>query len=355
VSGDNDNRIWMKMKYNLLGRTGLLVSEICLGTMTFGGRGELWQKIGQLDQAAATELVRTSLDAGVNFFDTADVYSEGESERLLGQAFKDLGIARKDVIVATKVRARMGSGPNAIGLTRGHILDAVKDSLDRLGTDHIDLYQIHGIDPVTPIDETLRALDDLVRSGAVRYIGCSNLMAWQIMKALGISGREGLARFETVQAYYSIASRELEREIIPMVAEEHLGLMVWSPLAGGLLSGKFRRDGAGPNDARRNSFDFPPVDREHALDVVDAIRPIAERDNVSVARVALAWLLQKNCVMSVIVGAKTAEQLQDNIAATKLTLSPDDLAGLNAASALAPEYPGWMLERQSAGRIPPPR
>ena len=343
------------MKYNLLGRTGLLVSEICLGTMTFGGRGEIWQKIGQLDQAAATELVRTSIDAGVNFFDTADVYSEGESERMLGQAFKDLGIARRDVVVATKVRARMGPGPNDIGLTRGHILDAVKDSLDRLGTDHIDLYQIHGIDPVTPIDETLRALDDLVRSGVVRYIGCSNLMAWQIMKALGISAREGLARFETVQAYYSLASRELERETIPMMAEERLGLMVWSPLAGGLLSGKFRRDGAGPNDARRNSFDFPPVDREHALDVVDAIRPIAERNNVSVARVALAWLLHQNCVMSVIVGAKTAEQLNDNIAAARLTLSPDDLAALNAASALAPEYPRWMLERQSAGRIPPPR
>jgi len=189
------------MKYTLLGRSGLLVSEICLGTMTFGGRGEIWQKIGQLDQAAATELVRTSIDAGVNFFDTADVYSEGESERMLGQAFKDLGIARRDVVVATKVRARMGPGPNAVGLSRGHILDAVKDSLDRLGTDHIDLYQIHGIDPVTPIDETLRALDDLVRSGVVRYIGCSNLMAWQIMKALGISAREGLARFETVQAY----------------------------------------------------------------------------------------------------------------------------------------------------------
>ena len=343
------------MKYNLLGRTGLLVSEICLGTMTFGGRGEIWQKIGQLDQAAATGLVRTSIDAGVNFFDTADVYSEGESERMLGQAFKDLGITRRDVVVATKVRARMGPGPNDIGLTRGHILDAVKDSLDRLGTDHIDLYQIHGIDPVTPIDETLRALEDLVRSGAVRYIGCSNLMAWQIMKALGISAREGLARFETVQAYYSIASRELEREIIPMMAEEHLGLMVWSPLAGGLLSGKFRRDAAGPNEARRNSFDFPPVDREHALDVVDAIRPIAERNNTSVARVALAWLLHQNCVMSVIVGAKTVDQLNDNITAARLTLSLDDLAALNAASALAPEYPRWMLDRQSAGRIPPSR
>jgi aryl-alcohol dehydrogenase-like predicted oxidoreductase len=340
------------MKYNMLGRTGLFVSEICLGTMTFGGRGEMWQKIGQLNRAAATDLVRASIDAGVNFFDTADVYSEGEAEQLLGQAFKDLGIARKDVIVATKVRGRMGPGPNAVGLTRGHILDAVKESLHRLSTDHIDLYQIHGADPLTPIEETLRALDDLVRSGQVRYIGCSNLMAWQIMKALGTSAREGLARFETVQAYYSIASRDLERETIPLMAEERLGLMVWSPLAGGLLSGKFRRDAAGPNDARRSSFDFPPVERQHAFDVVDAIRPIAERHNVSVARVALAWLLHQKCVMSVIVGARNCVQLSDNIAAAQLTLSTDELAALDAASVLTQEYPRWMLDRQSAGRVP---
>jgi aryl-alcohol dehydrogenase-like predicted oxidoreductase len=343
------------MKYNMLGRTGLFVSEICLGTMTFGGRGEMWQKIGQLDQGSATDLVRASIDAGVNFFDTADVYSEGEAERILGQAFKDLGIARKDVIIATKVRGRMGPGPNAVGLTRGHILDAIEDSLDRLGTDHIDLYQIHGVDPVTPIEETLRALDDLVRSGQVRYIGCSNLMAWQIMKALGTSAREGLARFETVQAYYSIASRDLEREIVPLMAEERLGLMVWSPLAGGLLSGKFQRDAAGPNDARRSSFDFPPVERQHAFEVLDAIRPIAERNSVSIARVALAWLLHQKCVMSVIIGARTSEQLSDNIAAAHLSLSTDDLAALDAASALTPEYPRWMLERQTAGRIPQTR
>jgi aryl-alcohol dehydrogenase-like predicted oxidoreductase len=343
------------MKYNMLGRTGLFVSEICLGRITFGGRGEMWQKIGQLDQVSATDLVRAAIDAGVNFFDTADVYSEGEAERLLGQAFKDLDIARKDVIIATKVRGRMGPGPNAVGLTRGHILDAVKDSLDRLGTDYIDLYQIHGVDPVTPIEETLRALDDLVRSGQVRYIGCSNLMAWQIMKALGTSAREGLARFESVQAYYSIASRDLEREIVPMMAEERLGLMVWSPLAGGLLSGKFRRDAAGPNDARRSSFDFPPVEHQHAFDVLDAISPIAERNNVSVARVALAWLLHQKCVMSVIVGARTSEQLSDNIAAALLSLSTDDLAALDAVSALKQEYPRWMLERQSAGRVPQAR
>ena len=233
-------------------------------------------------------------------------------------------------------------------------MDAVKASLDRLGTDYIDLYQIHGADLVTPLDETLRALDDLVRAGQVRYIGCSNLMAWQIMKALGISASRGWARFETVQAYYSIAGRDIEREIVPLMAEEQVGLMVWSPLAGGLLSGKFRRDFAGPNDARRARFDFPPVEREHAYNVVDAIRPIAERHAVSVARVALAWLLHQKSVMSVIVGAKTTEQLADNIAAAELQLSSDDLAALEKASALSPEYPGWMVDRQNSARVPQP-
>lgn len=340
------------MKYKSLGRTGLFVSEICLGTMTFGGRGEMWGIIGQLDQAAANNLLRVSIDAGVNFVDTADVYSEGESERLLGRAIKDLGVARSDLIVATKVRGRTGPGPNAVGLSRGHIMDAVKASLARLGTDYIDLYQIHGADLVTPLDETIRALDDVVRAGHVRYIGCSNLMAWQIMKALGLSAAKGLARFETVQAYYSIAGRDIEREVVPLMAEEQLGLMVWSPLAGGLLSGKFRRDFAGPNDARRARFDFPPVEREHAYDIVDAIRPIAERRGVSVARVALAWLLHQQSVMSVIVGAKTAEQLADNIAATELALTEEELAALETASALAPEYPRWMVDRQNTGRVP---
>jgi aryl-alcohol dehydrogenase-like predicted oxidoreductase len=321
------------MKYKPLGRTGLFVSEICLGTMTFGGRGELWPIIGQVDQAAANNLLRQSIDAGINFVDTADVYSEGESERILGRAIKDVGVARKDVIVATKVRGRTGPGPNAVGLSRGHIMDAVKDSLTRLGTDYIDLYQIHGADLATPLEETLHALDDLVRAGHVRYVGCSNLMAWQIMKALGVSAAEGWARFETVQAYYSIAGRDIEREIVPLMAEEKLGLMVWSPLAGGLLSGKFRRDFAGPNDARRARFDFPPVEREHAYDIVDAVRPIAERHGVSVARVALAWLLHQASVMSVIIGAKTPEQLADNIAAADLVLSEDDLAILEKASA----------------------
>jgi aryl-alcohol dehydrogenase-like predicted oxidoreductase len=340
------------MKYNMLGRTGLYVSEICLGTMTFGGRSGIYSMIGQVDQETATQLLRTAIEGGVNFFDTADVYSDGDAERLLGRGLKDLGIPRKDAVIATKVRGRMGPGPNAVGLTRGHIMTAVKESLDRLGTDYIDLYQIHGVDLVTPLDETLRALDDLVRSGQVRYIGCSNLMAWQIAKALGLSEGRGWARFETVQAYYTIASRDLEREIVPLMAAEQLGLMVWSPLAGGLLSGKFRRSAAKPNDARRNDFDFPPVDREHAFNILDAIEPIAQRHGVSIARVALAWVLHQKSVMTVIVGAKRPEQLEDNIAAADLVLTPADLAALDKVSALKPEYPAWMVARQNAGRIP---
>jgi aryl-alcohol dehydrogenase-like predicted oxidoreductase len=353
-SGDRLIEIFLEasMKYRMLGRTGLYVSEICFGTMTFAGTG-LFKNVGQVAQDGATTLVKLALDAGINFFDTADVYSQGESERYLGNALKALGVKRSDVFVATKVRGRMGSGPNDVGLTRGHIMDAVAASLERLRTDHIDLYQIHGFDAVTPLDETLSALDNLVKRGVVRYIGCSNLAAWQIEKALGLSALHGWARFETVQAYYTIASRDLEREILPMMDAEQLGLMVWSPLAGGLLSGKFKRDQAGPNNARRSAgFDFPPVDKNHTFDVIDAMRPIAERHNVSVARVALAWLLQKKGVMSVIIGAKTQEQLDDNIAAASLKLAAEELAALEEVSKLRPEYPAWMVQFQGQGRIP---
>jgi aryl-alcohol dehydrogenase-like predicted oxidoreductase len=340
------------MKYRMLGRTGLYVSEICLGTMTFAGTG-MFKNVGQVDPDGAAALVRQALDAGVNFIDTADVYSAGDAELYLGKALKTLGVPRSDVVIATKVRGRMGPGPNAVGLTRGHIMDAVEASLARLQTDHIDLYQIHGYDAVTQLDETMAALDNLVQRGLVRYIGCSNLAAWQIEKALGLAARHQWARFETVQAYYTIASRDLEREILPMMAAEQMGLMVWSPLAGGLLSGKFKRDAAGPNNARRSSgFDFPPIDKNHAFDVIDAMRPIAERHDVSVARVALAWLLHQKGVMSVIVGAKTEEQLRDNLAASDLTLDATELAALDKISALKPEYPIWMFERQGAGRVP---
>jgi aryl-alcohol dehydrogenase-like predicted oxidoreductase len=343
------------MRYRPLGRTGQFVSEICLGAMTFSGGAGFWRAIGALDQASSTALVGRTLEAGVNFIDTANVYSEGQSEMQLGQALRDLGAKREDVIVATKVRGRMGPGPNAVGLSRGHILDQIATSLKRLGLEHVDLYQIHGFDPVTPIEETLRALDNCVERGLVRTIGCSNLAAWQIMKALAISDKHGWARFETVQAYYSIAGRELEREILPLVEDQGLGVMVWSPLAGGFLSGKYTREKRGGNDSRRTTFDFPPVDKERAYDIIDAMEKIAKAHVTSVARVALAWLLGRKGVMSVIIGAKTVEQLDDNLAAADLTLTADEIAALDSVSALKAEYPGWMLARQAEGRVPAPK
>ncbi|HEX4199480.1 MAG TPA: aldo/keto reductase [Caulobacteraceae bacterium] len=342
------------MKYNQLGRTGLFVSEICLGAMTFGGAAEAtrWAAIASLGQDEVDAIVGRAIAAGVNFFDTADVYSFGASERLLGQAFKNLGAARKDVVIATKVFGEMGPGPNDRGASRGHIMDSVYGSLERLQTDHIDLYQIHGNDAVTPIDETLRALDDLTRQGLVRYVGVSNWAAWKIAKALGRSEAQGYARFETLQAYYSIAGRELERELIPMLTEEKLGLMVWSPLAGGLLSGKFGPGANSPEGARRTTFDFPPVNKDRAWPIVEAMREIGKAHEASVARVALAWLLAKPAVMSIIIGAKTTEQLDDNLAAADLKLTADEIAKLDEISAIAPEYPAWMFQMQGGNRIP---
>ena len=340
------------MRYRQLGRSGLFVSEICLGAMTFGGAGGIWSAIGDLDQRAVNAVVSTALQNGVNFIDTADVYSQGVSERLVGQSLKDLGVKRSDVIVATKVYGDMGNGPNDRGASRGHIMDGVQASLERLGLDHIDLYQIHANDPVTPLDETLRALDDLVRQGLVRYIGCSNWQAWKIAKAVGVSDHRDYARFETVQAYYSIAGRELEREIVPMMASEGVGLMVWSPLAGGFLSGKFDRESSGPQGARRTSFDFPPVDKERAWPIIDAMRDVASAHGVSVARVALAYVLAKPFVTTVMVGARNTEQLEDNLAAADLSLTEAEIAKLDAISELSPEYPGWMLARQGGARTP---
>jgi len=340
------------MQYRTLGNTGLLVSRICLGTMTFAGKG-FWTAIGGQDQATADSLIKASIEAGVNFIDTADVYSEGESEITLGKSLKNLNIARKDVVLATKAYGRMGPGRNDTGASRGHIMDAVEASLTRLQTDHIDLYQIHATDLVTPIEETLRALDTLVQQGKIRYIGCSNWHAWRIMKALGISEHKGLAKFETVQAYYSIAGRDLEREIVPLLESEKTGLLVWSPLAGGLLSGKFSRENQKPEDSRRSTFDFPLVDKERAWKVLDAIKPIAVAHGVSVATVALAWILAKPFVTSVIIGAKRLDQLHENLAADSLVLTPDEIKTLDEVSALPPEYPGWMVPFQSSDRLGP--
>jgi aryl-alcohol dehydrogenase-like predicted oxidoreductase len=344
------------MRYNQLGNTGLFVSEICLGTMTFGeaGGAAQWGQIAGVDQDAADRIVERSISAGVNFFDTANVYSFGRSESILGQAIRNLGVARKDVVIATKFLGQMGDKPNDRGASRGHIMDSVEQSLERLQMDHIDLYQIHGTDTVTPIDETLRALDDLVSRGLVRYIGLSNWAAWRMAKALGISDRKGYARFETVQAYYSIAGRDLEREIVPLMQEEKLGLMVWSPLAGGLLSGKYGPGAPGNGEGRRANFDFPPVNQDRAWACVAAMRDVAAKHGASVAEVALAYILAKPFVTSVIIGAKRLEQLEENLSAVKLRLDADDLGKLDEVSALAPEYPGWMLDRQGAGRRPAP-
>ncbi|HEY2885561.1 MAG TPA: aldo/keto reductase [Rhizomicrobium sp.] len=343
------------MKYNQLGNTGLFVSEICLGTMTFGGQG-MFKVVGELDLKGATGLVSRALESGVNFLDTADVYSVGNSEKLTGQALKDIGVKRSDVVIATKCYGRTGAGPNDMGASRGHIMDAVAQSLERLNTDHIDLYQIHGNDVVTPVEETMRALDDLTRQGMVRYVGVSNWQAWKIMKALGLSAQHGWARFETLQAYYSIAGRDLEREIVPMLTDQKVGLMVWSPLAGGLLSGKFGPGSNGPEGARRAAFDFPPVNKDRAWACIDLMREVGHaHGGASVARVALAYVLAKPFVTTVIIGAKTMEQLDDNLEAAKLTLTADELKKLDDVSALPAEYPGWMLARQTAERRPQPK
>jgi len=339
------------MRYRKFGKTGLFVSELCLGTMTFGGSTGIWGQIGDVQQADADRLIGRALDAGINFIDTANVYSDGQAEAITGQALKNLRVPRENVVIATKVFGETGTkGVNSRGVSRYHMIDAVQASLRRLQLDHIDLYQIHGFDPATPIEEAVRALDYLAQSGQVRYVGVSNWAAWQIMKAIGVSERLGLARFESVQAYYTIAGRDLERELAPVMRSEQLALLVWSPLAGGLLSGKYSREGQAEKGSRRTTFDFPPVNLERAYDCIDAMRAIAEARQASVARVAIAWLLHQRVVTSVIIGAKRAEQLDDNIAAAALRLSGDELAALDRVSALPSEYPGWMLERLGAGR-----
>ena len=342
------------MRYRLLGRTGLYVSELCLGTMTFGSQG-FWKVMGGLGQGATTALVKQAFEAGVNFIDTANVYALGESETLTGNAIKSLGLPRDEIVVATKATGIMDeTAVNARGQSRYHLMNQVDASLKRLQLDHIDLYQLHGFDPLTPLEESLSTLNDLVRSGKVRYIGLCNMAAWQIMKTLAISEKHHWTRFESVQAYYTIAGRDLEREVLPLLQDQQLGLMVWSPLAGGLLSGKFGPNEKGPEGARRASFDFPVVDKARAFRCVDAMRLIAQRHQVSVARVALAWLLGRPQVSTVIVGAKTPDQLEDNLGATRLELSAEEMTALDEVSALPPEYPGWMLATQGQYRAKPP-
>jgi len=341
------------MQYKTLGNTGLLVSTVCFGAMTFHGGSGLFKMVGSSTQEEADELIKSCVDSGVNFFDTADVYSEGESEKILGQSFRNLNIPRKDVVIATKCYGRVGQGRNDVGASRGHIMDAVDASLRRLQTDYIDLYQIHGNDSVTPIEETLRALDALVNQGKVRYIGCSNWQAWKIAKALGISEAKNLASFDTLQAYYSIAGRDLEREIVPFLESEKTGLLVWSPLAGGLLSGKFTRENQKPEGSRRSEFDFPLVDKERTWKILDVMQPIAKAHNCSPARISLAWLLAKPAVTSVIIGARRMEQLTDNLAAVDLKLSDEEMTRLDEVSELPQEYLGWMIPFQGSDRLFP--
>ncbi|AZT83276.1 aldo/keto reductase [Marinobacter sp. NP-4(2019)] len=342
------------LRLRTLGNSGLFVSELCLGTMTFGGGDDMWGLIGQLQKEQADELVKAALDAGINFIDTANVYGGGASERIVGQSLKNLDVRREDVVLATKVLGPMGDGPNARGASRGHIMSECKTSLQRLQTDYIDLYQIHGFDPATPIEETLEALNTLVQHGHVRYVGLSNWAAWQVMKAVGITRARRLCPILSLQAYYTLVGRDLEREVIPMLESENIGLMVWSPLAGGYLSGKYE----GPDvseENRRAKFDFPPVNRERGSAVIAVMREIAagkqvDGQPVSVAQTALAWLLHQNAVTSVIIGAKRVDQLRDNLLAAQIRFSADELAALDEVSRLPAEYPGWMLERQGEYR-----
>lgn len=319
-----------------------------MGAMTFGGRG-MWTAIGTLPQDQVNALIKQAVDDGINFIDTANVYSEGLSEQMTGRAIRDLGLKRDNLVIATKVRGVMGKGPNDSGLSRKHILQQADASLERLNINYIDLYQIHGFDPQTPMEETLEALDTLVKNGKVRYIGCSNLAAWQIMKAQGISAQNHLSKFVSLQAYYTLAGRDLEREIVPLLLDQKLGLMVWSPLAGGFLSGKYHRDSM-PAEGRRVNFDFPPIDKEKAFDIIDVMRAIAIEKEATVAQIALAWLLHQPVVTTVIIGANKQEQLADNLKSVEITLTRDELSALDEVSKLTPEYPGWMIERQSGDR-----
>ncbi len=335
------------MRYNSLGSTGLIVSELCLGAMTFGTKPGRFGTINGLDQEGSTALVRQALDAGVNFIDTANVYTDGQSEEFVGGALRALGVKRSDIVVATKAMGGMGEGRNDSGTGRKHLLDQIDASLSRLGLDHVDLYQIHGWDPVTPMEEALGALEDIVRSGRARYIGVSNWAAWQIAKALGISERRGWSKFISLQAYYTVAGRDLERELVPMLRSEGLGLMVWSPLAGGLLSGKYSRADEGTaGEGRRSSFGFPPVDLDRAFPIIDAMRAMAQQRGASVAQIALAWLLYQPAVSTVIIGAKRADQLADNLGAVSIELTAGELSELDRLGALPAEYPGWMFAMQ---------
>ena len=337
-----------KMKYKILGSTGLKVSALCLGTMNYGGKG-FFGYMGNLDQTEVDEQIRMVTDSGVNFIDTANIYSEGLSEEMIGQAIINLNLKRDDLVLATKVRGSMGKGENDRGLSRKHIIQSVEGSLRRLKTDYIDLYQIHTSDPLTPIEETIRTLDDLVRSGKIRYFGAANLAAWHLMKGLAYSDYHHLNRFASLQANYTLDTRDIEREIIPLLTDQKLGLMVWSPLSGGLLSGKYRRD-LQSGEGRLNGFPFKPFNEERAYNVLDVLYVMAEQKNVSVAQLALAWLLHQPSVTSIIIGATKLHQLQDNLKSIDVVFTTDELKELDTVSQLTKEYPGNVIELMTMDR-----
>jgi aryl-alcohol dehydrogenase-like predicted oxidoreductase len=339
------------MEYRALGKSGLRVSVLTMGTMTFGGRGS-FASVGSTDVAQASRQVDMCLDAGVNLIDTADVYSGGLAEEILGQVLQG---RRDQVLVATKVRMPMGRGPNDAGLSRHHIITGCEASLRRLGTDHIDLYQVHEWDGQTPLEETLHALDLLVASGKVRYIGASNYASWQLMKALGTAERLGLPQFVSQQIYYSLQAREAEYELIPLAVEAGLGVLIWSPLAGGLLSGKYRRGQEAPPGSRQlTDWGEPPVyDQERLYDTVEVLVKIAEQHGVSAAQVALAYTLAKPAVTSLVIGARTEEQLADNLAAASLVLGDDERAQLGKVSAPPLIYPYWHQAKTARDRLSP--
>ncbi len=336
------------MKYKILGNTGLKVSTLCLGTMNYGGKG-FFSYMGNLGQPEVDEQIKTAVEAGINFIDTANIYSAGLSETMIGTAIKNLALKRDDLVLATKVRGSMGKGENNRGLSRKHIMQQVDESLKRLGTDYIDLYQLHTSDPLTPIEETLRTLDDLVRSGKIRYIGGSNFMAWHFMKALAYSTYNNVEKFVSLQANYSLDNRALEREFIPLLTDQKVGLMVYSPLSGGFLTGKYKRDGNNEK-GRYNDFPFPPANAELAFNVIDVLSAMAEEKGVSIPQLALAWLLHQPAVTSLIIGATKMAQLQDNLKAVDVSLTHEELQKLEEVSKLTPEYPKSVVEIMTADR-----
>ena len=338
------------MQYNNLSATGLLVSELCLGAMTFGGRG-MWKAIGAQSLEEARKLMEVAVDRGINFFDNANAYSEGLAEEIMGKIMKEVPQSN-ELVIATKLRLRTGEGPNEVGLSRHHIYQEVDNSLRRLQRDRIDLLYVHGVDPITPVEETMRGLEDVVRGGKVRYLGVCNHPAWMVAKANSIARKNHWTPFSALQYYYSLAGRDIEHTIIPYAKSEGLSVLPWSPLAGGFLSGKYDRKTDKTGDGRRDEFDFPPVNRAQAYDIIEVLQDIAATKNVAVPQIALRWLLEQETIDSVLLGATNENQLLHNVGATEITLTEEEMQRLNAVSAIATPYPNWMVDFQAGDRFP---